>query len=688
MTKGKRKIRQIFSLLLCAALLLMLLPATALGAGTTHEVGSAAELYDLIYGGAGPLGDGDTIELTASITDFVYSINITNNITFDVGEYILDIETIGQSALRVDGGAVSLVEDGGALNVSVTANNIPAVNVLNGGKATVTSAEANVVDGPYAIGVKASGAGSEIVVTGNVTAISETCRAVYVEKGGKVEVGGNVAANGENTYGASYGVYVYDDFFDGVTAGNTAIIGGDVVVTGMGCFGVYIQGHNAADSSAVTVVGDVSATGTGCRGLRAWQNCEVEIGGDVSAVGTNCRGIDTEGSDIDVAGAVSAQGLECRGIDAMIIQGTMIITVNDGITADGDGCVGLYAVTEGGDAIEVDSNISVSGEESIGVKIDEVEPFTLDGNITATGAGSIGAVVVDDGVAVIDGTISAPIYVGVNAILDDIYDISSYITQNAADGVPGTGAYADYLVYTDTTPDPDPELTYYGAGTVYVLRSDITTYTVTFVDWDDIVLRTETVAHGGSATAPANPSRAGYTFTGWSPDFSYVTSALTVTAQYRRNRSGGGGNDDTTASQTSTPPVTPPAPQPENRIVLGIGQPELNLNGSPRIMDAPPYIDPETGRAMAPIRFIGEVLGAAVEYDAVTRQIRITSGDTEILLILDSRTAFINGVAVQLDQPPVIVPPGRTFVPLRFISEALGATVEYDPDTRQISISK
>lgn len=58
------------------------------------------------------------------------------------------------------------------------------------------------------------------------------------------------------------------------------------------------------------------------------------------------------------------------------------------------------------------------------------------------------------------------------------------------------------------------------------------TYTVKFVDYDETVLKTETVDAGGSATAPEDPTRDGHTFTGWDVKFDNVTSDLTVTAQY------------------------------------------------------------------------------------------------------------------------------------------------------------
>ena len=61
------------------------------------------------------------------------------------------------------------------------------------------------------------------------------------------------------------------------------------------------------------------------------------------------------------------------------------------------------------------------------------------------------------------------------------------------------------------------------------------THTVTFVDYDGTVIDTQTVEHGAAATAPTDPTREGYTFTGWDKDFSNVTEDITVTAQYRIN---------------------------------------------------------------------------------------------------------------------------------------------------------
>ena len=63
---------------------------------------------------------------------------------------------------------------------------------------------------------------------------------------------------------------------------------------------------------------------------------------------------------------------------------------------------------------------------------------------------------------------------------------------------------------------------------------NIVYYTVTFLDWDGTILKTEQVEQGKSATAPTAPIRNGYTFTGWDKDFTNVQSDLTVTAQYQQ----------------------------------------------------------------------------------------------------------------------------------------------------------
>lgn len=96
-----------------------------------------------------------------------------------------------------------------------------------------------------------------------------------------------------------------------------------------------------------------------------------------------------------------------------------------------------------------------------------------------------------------------------------------------------------------------------------------------------------------------------------------------------------------------------------------------------------PEVAPQllNNRTMVPIRAVSEALGADVAWDAATRTITLTKGARVIRLEIDSRTATIDGNPVTLDAPPTIVG-GRTLVPLRFVSEGFGAEVAWQGDAR------
>lgn len=60
----------------------------------------------------------------------------------------------------------------------------------------------------------------------------------------------------------------------------------------------------------------------------------------------------------------------------------------------------------------------------------------------------------------------------------------------------------------------------------------VDTYTVRFLDWNGNVLKTQTVEHGKDATPPSNPTRDGYTFTGWQGTYTNITANTDIIAQY------------------------------------------------------------------------------------------------------------------------------------------------------------
>lgn len=109
----------------------------------------------------------------------------------------------------------------------------------------------------------------------------------------------------------------------------------------------------------------------------------------------------------------------------------------------------------------------------------------------------------------------------------------------------------------------------------------------------------------------------------------------------------------------------------------------VNLNGRTLSFDVPPMIIND--RTMVPFRTILEALGATVEYQEDGQYITATQGDTVITMQIDNPVAAVNGAEVTLDSPPVIVE-GRTLVPVRFISESLSAVVDWNAETRVVSI--
>lgn len=118
------------------------------------------------------------------------------------------------------------------------------------------------------------------------------------------------------------------------------------------------------------------------------------------------------------------------------------------------------------------------------------------------------------------------------------------------------------------------------------------------------------------------------------------------------------------------------AAQTYNNITVTVDWDELKFDVPPQIIE---------GRTMVPLRAIFEALDAQVEWDGVTRTVTGYRKDTVVSLVVDSKIATLNGKKVELDVPAIVVS-GRTLVPVRFISESLGAKVTWDARLRKVEI--
>ena len=111
----------------------------------------------------------------------------------------------------------------------------------------------------------------------------------------------------------------------------------------------------------------------------------------------------------------------------------------------------------------------------------------------------------------------------------------------------------------------------------------------------------------------------------------------------------------------------------------------VRLNGQPLALSAAPL--QLNGRTLLPLRDVFESLGATVNWNPVAQSIAAQSGTTQIQLGINNPVAFVNGRNVSLDQAAVLVG-GRAYVPLRFVAEATGATVDYNSQLGLVSIQK
>ena len=146
---------------------------------------------------------------------------------------------------------------------------------------------------------------------------------------------------------------------------------------------------------------------------------------------------------------------------------------------------------------------------------------------------------------------------------------------------------------------------------------------------------------------------------------------------------------------TKTMTITYTSPVKTTVITLQPNNPYMTVNGVQQEIDpgrgTKPVIIPKWGRTVVPIRAIVEALGGTISWDPVQRMVTINLGDNTINLWIGKPQAEVNGVMKWIDESnhnvkPIIVN-GRTMLPLRFVAESLGCSVDWDPATKTITIT-
>jgi hypothetical protein len=120
-------------------------------------------------------------------------------------------------------------------------------------------------------------------------------------------------------------------------------------------------------------------------------------------------------------------------------------------------------------------------------------------------------------------------------------------------------------------------------------------------------------------------------------------------------------------------------------IQLAVGSATATVDTQSLDMGVQPVLL-KSGTVMVPLRFISEALGATVDWVPSLRIVSLRRAGISIQLQVGSKTALIDLRPTSLLEAPIIVG-GRTLVPLRFISEAFGADVTWDQQSKRVTIT-
>ena len=201
-------------------------------------------------------------------------------------------------------------------------------------------------------------------------------------------------------------------------------------------------------------------------------------------------------------------------------------------------------------------------------------------------------------------------------------------------------------------------------------------YTVSFESNGGSKVSNQTVTRNSVMKEPTAPTKENFDFDGWYSDkelktkydFSTkVTKSFTLYAKW-------------TEKDNSI-----------NQIILTIGKKDAQVFGKSKTNDVAPKI--VNDRTMLPARFVAENLGADVSWDGEKELVTITgknlktSEDVTILITIGAEYAVVNGENVKLDSP-AFIENDRTYTPIRFISEHLGASVEWLENEQKVIITK
>ena len=109
----------------------------------------------------------------------------------------------------------------------------------------------------------------------------------------------------------------------------------------------------------------------------------------------------------------------------------------------------------------------------------------------------------------------------------------------------------------------------------------------------------------------------------------------------------------------------------KKEIMMTVDSKTAFVQGISKSLDAAPII--KNSRTLLPVRFLAENLGATVAWNDATKTATLATDDITIDVTINAKTMKVNGADVALDAP-AIIESGRTYLPLRAIANALGVS--------------
>ena len=271
-------------------------------------------------------------------------------------------------------------------------------------------------------------------------------------------------------------------------------IGNSVTSIGKGAFAWCKSLTSITIPNSVTTIGNDAFNG--CTSL-----ISVTLGNSVTSIGSDafykCSGL----TSITIPNSVTSIGSDAFGECSSLTS----VTIGSGVTSIGDR---VFAYCSDLTSVTIPNSVTSIGNGAF-ERCEGLTSVTIGSGVTSIGDDAFGGCYGIQEVTSYASTPPAAVSCGLDQTAATLY-----VPAESLD------AYKNALWWEDF-------------AKIRAIGSD---WDVEFVDWDGTILATMKVSNGEAATAPDAPTREGYTFIGWDKDFSSVTEDMTVTALYQINR--------------------------------------------------------------------------------------------------------------------------------------------------------